>query len=71
MLQHEIIFRTLLGGWVALLWGPPGVRDPGMSCVLMTEQEVPKKFICMEKEGGTDWQEDTNPGTTQMAPSTM
>lgn len=35
-----------------MLWGLPGIRHPGMSCVLMTDQEVPKKFICMKEEDG-------------------
>lgn len=68
MLQHEIIFRTLLGGWVALLWGLSGVRDPGMSCVLMTEQEVPKKFIYKKEEGGLTGRRTLIHGATQLAP---
>lgn len=68
MLQHKIIFRTLLGGWVALLWGLSGIRDPGTSCVLMTEQEVPKKFIYMKEGGGLSGRRTPIHGATQLAP---
>lgn len=68
MLPHEIIFRTLLGGLglFCSLWGLPGVRQPGMSCVLTTNQEVPKKFICMKEEGGLASRRPY--GASQLAP---
>lgn len=31
--------------WVGLLWELLGLSYPGMSCVLLTDQEVPKKLI--------------------------
>lgn len=51
---------------VALLCGLPGLRHPGISYVLVTEQEAPKKFICMEQEGGLTSRKTY--GATQLAP---